>query len=246
METHHLYIGEVPAIIWGSHSTKMYLYVHGQGGNKEEGKLFAEIVTRYGYQVLSIDLPEHGERQNKPPLLEPWNVVPELSFVLKFCKQRWKELSLFANSIGAWFSMLTFSQDKLQTVLFVSPVVDMVELISDMMVWANVSELQLEKKQVIPTTFGQTLSWQYLQYAKEHLINQWSTPTKILYGEHDTLIKRSMIEDFCKKHHCELTVMQNGEHWFHTEQQLDVLTGWIDNSLVERHTRKNAEHLHTR
>lgn len=246
METQNLYINEVPAVIWGSLSSKMYLYIHGQGGNKEEGKLFAEIATKYGYQVLSIDLPEHGERENKSPSLEPWNVVPELSCVMKFCKQHWEKISLFANSIGAWFSMLAFSHDKLQAGLFVSPVVDMVELIYDMMTWANVSELQLEKEQEIPTTFGQTLSWKYLQYAKEHLIKQWNTPTKILYGKHDALVKYFTIKDFCKMHQCELTVMQNGEHWFHTKQQLDVLAGWADRSILTEHTRKNTEHLFTR
>lgn len=243
METQSLYIGKVPAIIWGSHSSKVYLYVHGQGGYKEEGKPFAEIATRYGCQILSIDLPEHGERQNKSPTLEPWNVVPELLCVMTFCKQNWEEISLFANSIGAWFSMIAFTNEKLQAGLFVSPVVDMVELISDMMSWANVSELQLEHEQIIPTTFGQTLSWQYLQYAKGHLINEWNTPTKILYGEQDALVKRSVIEAFCKKHRCELTVMQNGEHWFHTHQQLDVLTGWADRSFMTGHIRPNTGHL---
>ena len=243
METQTLYISGVPAVIWGSYSTKMYLYIHGQGGYKEEGELFAQIATKYGYQVLSIDLPEHGERQNKLPSLEPWNVVPELSCVMAFCKEHWEEISLFANSIGAWFSMLAFSYDKLQTGLFVSPVVDMVELIYDMMTWASVSESQLEKEREIPTTFGQTLSWKYLQYAKEHLIKQWNTPTKILYGEHDSLIKYSIMDDFCKTHRCELTVIKNGEHWFHTKQQLDILSGWADRSLSTEHTRKNTEYL---
>lgn len=246
MKTQNLYIDEVPAVIWGPHSSKMYLYIHGQGGYKEEGKLFAEIATKYGYQVLSIDLPQHGERQNKPPALEPWNVVPELSCVMTYCKQHWEKISLFANSIGAWFSMLAFSHQKMQRGLFVSPVVDMVELIYDMMTWANVSESQLEKEQVIPTTFGQSLSWEYLQYAKKHQINQWNTPTKILYGEHDTLIKRSDIESFCKRHQCELTIMQNGEHWFHTKQQLDVLSGWADCSLLTGNTRKQTGHLFIR
>ena len=36
------------------------------------------------------------------------------------------------------------------------------------MTWANVSELQLEQENLIPTNLGQTLSWQYWLYAKEH------------------------------------------------------------------------------
>lgn len=239
METKTLFIRGIPAVIWGPRSTKMYLYIHGQGGHKEEGKLLAEIAVKYGYQVLSVDLPEHGERQNRLPSLVPWNVIPELSCIMTFCKRHWEEISLFANSIGAWFSMLAFSHDKLQTGLFVSPVVDMVGLIYDMMTWAGVSESQLEKEQEISTSFGQTLSWKYLQYAKEHVIKDWNTPVKILYGEHDALIKHSIIEDFCRVHRCELTIMKDGEHWFHTRQQLDVLTGWIDHSLSMGSAHKN-------
>lgn len=68
MEKQNLYIGEVPAIIWGPPCPKIYLYVRGQGGNKEEGALFAEIAARHGYQILSIDLPAHGSKAEAPCL----------------------------------------------------------------------------------------------------------------------------------------------------------------------------------
>ena len=35
---------------------------------------------------------------------------------------------------------------------------------------------------VIKTSFGQTLSWEYLSYVGKHQIN-WTIPTDILYGE---------------------------------------------------------------
>ena len=53
MEQKDLCIEKIPAVIWGTHSNKMYLYVHGQGGNKKEAKDFASIAVKYGYQVLS-------------------------------------------------------------------------------------------------------------------------------------------------------------------------------------------------
>jgi hypothetical protein len=37
-------IGEIPAVIFGKHSDKVYLFIHGQGGNKEEAESFAKIV----------------------------------------------------------------------------------------------------------------------------------------------------------------------------------------------------------
>lgn len=51
METKHSYIERIPAILWGALSDKVFLYVHGQGGNKEEAENFAEIAVKYGYQV---------------------------------------------------------------------------------------------------------------------------------------------------------------------------------------------------
>ena len=55
-------IGQIPAIIWGSPAPKSYFYVHGQEGCKEEAAILANIICPHGFQVLSIDLPEHGER----------------------------------------------------------------------------------------------------------------------------------------------------------------------------------------
>ena len=60
MKTQKISIMQIPAIIWGDPSTKVYLYVHGQGGYKEEAEAFAGIASRHSCQVLSIDLPGYG------------------------------------------------------------------------------------------------------------------------------------------------------------------------------------------
>ena len=57
-----LRIGGIPALALGEPSNQVYLYVHGQNGNKEEACGVAESLQRYGCQALSIDLPGHGER----------------------------------------------------------------------------------------------------------------------------------------------------------------------------------------
>ena len=224
-------INETPAIIWGAPSNKLYLYIHGQGGCKEEAKTFSAIVCQRGWQVLSIDLPKHGDRKSEAVSFEPWNIIPELSMVMEYARCQWEDISLFANSIGAWFSMLSFQNEHIMNCLFVSPVLDMKHLISNMMNWANVSEERLKTECIIPTDFGQTLSWEYWEYVLAHPITVWKTPTKILYGENDHLIERSIVDQFVCRNNCELTVMENGEHWFHTEQQLEVLSKWITTSL---------------
>lgn len=220
-------IDGIPAIIWGVPSPKMYLYIHGQEGSKEDAYHCAKIVCRYGYQVLSIDLPEHGERKNDIHSFHPWYIVPELIAVMRFAKKHWERISLFANSIGAWFSMLSFSNDYLDNCLFVSPVLDMKQLISKMMVWANVSEEGLKRERVIPTNFNQTLSWKYWEYASCHPITKWEFPTEILYGKNDNLIECDVVEQFSRKFCCSLTIVENGEHWFHTQEQLEVMQKWI-------------------
>lgn len=231
IEMRRIQVNEIPAILWGKDSKKLYLYIHGQGGYKEEAEMFSKIVNQYGWQVLSIDLPEHGERKNEINSFDPWHVVPELSMIMEYAKSKWEKISLFANSIGAWFSMLSFEKENFWNCLFVSPVVDMKKLIAKMMNWANVSETQLEKERIIPTDFGQTLSWEYWQYVLAHPILKWKIPTKILYGEKDHLVDRQIIEEFTYKFNCDLTIMENGEHWFHTKQQLDVMHKWIKNTF---------------
>ena len=230
----------IPAVIWGVPSSKVYLYVHGQGGNKEEAAAFAEIVCRYGFQTLSIDLPEHGERKDEKAAFLPWEVVPEIQSVMEYARKQWQSVSLYANSIGAWFSMQRLASEPLQNCMFVSPVVDMVQLIQRMMGWANVTEEQLKNEKIISTSFGQTLSWDYWRYAVEHPIINWRIPTKILYGENDNMTDFDTIRQFAVKFYCDLTVMKNSGHWLHTEQELTVLKKWIkDNFKI----RKNPEQI---
>ncbi len=231
MYKQNISIGKVPAIIWGKSSKRIFLYIHGQGGNKEEAAAFSDIVCQRGFQVLSIDLPEHGQRKSDTDSFDPWHTVPELKTVMKYAKKHWQNISLFANSIGAWFSMLSFSNENLDQCLFVSPVVDMKQLVSKMMKWANVSETQLQQELIIPTDFGQTLSWEYWQYILKHPITKWIFPTSILYGENDNLVDRDSVEYFSQKFKCNLTVVENGEHWFHTEKQLKVLDDWAKRNI---------------
>jgi len=233
MEKKCFQIHGIPAILRGSRSDKLYLYIHGQAGRKEEAETFAHIGCHYGWQVLSIDLPEHGERKRETNSFDPWHVVPELSSVMEYVKGRWTHISLFANSIGAWFGMLSFENEPFEKSLFVSPILDMNQLISDMMLRANVSETELERERMIPTSSGQTLSWEYFLYAQNHPITKWKVPTAILYGEHDELTDRNVVEKFVQRFNCNLTIMKNGEHWFHTSEQLEVLNNWIKTCLRE-------------
>ena len=102
----------------------------------------------------------------------------------------------------------------------------MERLIADMMIWANVTEDELKEKKEIQTTFGETISWDYLCYVRENPII-WKIPTHILYGEKDNLIPYGTILEFVQRATSTLSIMKNGEHWFHTEEQMKFLDEWI-------------------
>ena len=109
---------------------------------------------------------------------------------------------------------------------FSFPVVDREALICNMMQWSHVTEQELAEKREIATNFGETLSWEYLCYVRQHPII-WNVQTCILYGEHDHLTSIETVSAFARQHHADLTVMPGGEHWFHTEEQMRFLDQWI-------------------
>ena len=126
--------------------------------------------------------------------------------------------------------MHALAEKKISQAMFISPIVNMEKLITDMMMWANVTEDALQRKKEIPTAFGETLSWEYLCYVREHPI-KWSIPTCILYGGKDHLTSRETISEFTARIGASLTVMEDGEHWFHTDAQMKVLDNWISNAM---------------
>lgn len=224
MKTQQFLIGQIPAVLYGEHAERLWLFLHGQMGHKEEAEAFAKIVCPKGAQVLSMDLPGHGARQGRNEELNPWTVVPELQAVMDWARVRWDSISLRANSIGTYFAMLAF--DAPDKALLVSPILDMERLILDMMGWANVTERELSEKGEIATSFGQTLSWAYLCYVRKHPVHDWQCPICILYAGQDNMTSRQTVEEFTLQHGAQLTIMDNVEHWFHTPEQRKVLQAW--------------------
>lgn len=223
--------GHTPYLCYGQTSDQVCLFLHGQSGHKEEGERFAQIANPKGWQVVAIDLPQHGQRQGGAEPFLPWVVVPELEQVWQELQGRWKRIALRANSIGAWLAMLALAGKPVDTCLFVSPVVDMENLIQTMMTWAGVTEERLEREREIPTDFGQTLSWDYLKYVRQHPVHALSAHTNILYGDQDNLVPQPVVEYFARAEGAHLTVYPGGEHWFHTPEQMKVMGTWEERCL---------------
>ena len=223
--------GHTPYLCYGQTSDQVCLFLHGQSGHKEEGERFAQIANPKGWQVVAIDLPQHGQRQGGAEPFLPWVVVPELEQVWQELQGRWKRIALRANSIGAWLAMLALAGKPVDTCLFVSPVVDMENLIQTMMTWAGLTEERLEREREIPTDFGQTLSWDYLKYVRQHPVHALSAHTNILYGDQDNLVPQPVVECFARAEGAHLTVYPGGEHWFHTPEQMKVMGTWEERCL---------------
>lgn len=234
MTNQKLTIDGIPAIIWGENSPKVFIAIHGNMSNKSDDVILilAEKLTQLGYQVLSFDLPEHGERKNDKAPCKVQNCVKELSAMMEYVKAKWDNISLFACSMGAYFSLLAYKDVDLKQCLFLSPVVDMERIINNMMSWFSISEAQLQAEKEVSTPIGQVLYWDYYCYVKEHPINSWSKPTAILYGSADDLCEFDRVSSFAQHYNCDLTVMEQGEHYFHTEEQLGFFKRWIENHII--------------
>jgi len=190
------------------------LYIHGKDGNAAESEHYKPLFP--SYKVTGLDY----------QTFTPWETGKEIRTAVEALKGSHENILLIANSVGAFFSMNAGIDSLIQKAYFISPIVDMEKLIGDMMAWAKVTEEALKNKGVIHTEFGEDLSWDYLTYVRNHPV-EWTAPTKILYGGKDNLTSLETISSFAKEHNAYLTVMENGEHWFHTEEQMRFLDDWI-------------------
>ena len=231
METKRIKINNIPSIIWGEKSSKVFIATHGNMSNKEDKviEILANKVTNKGYQLISFDLPEHGERKiDTNYLCKVQNCVNDLKQIIEYAKANYNKINIWACSIGAYFSLLAYKNEDLKQCLFLSPVVNMKIIIENMMLWSNTTEKELNEKQEIKTDFGQTLYWDYYLYVKENPITNWNKKTYILYGNKDNMQNESIIKDFSNEFNCDLTILKNGEHYFHTEEQLNFYNDWLD------------------
>lgn len=192
----------------------LVIYVHGKGGNFAEAEHYKPLFP--DFDVIGFDYKAET----------PWDAKNEFAAFLDSAVPGYDQVYLIANSIGAFFSMMSLSASPITKAYFISPMVDMEKLICDMMMWTGVSEDELREKKTIATNFGETLSWEYLCYVRNNPI-QWNVPTQILYGSKDNLVSLETITKFADKINAPLTIMESGEHWFHTDEQMEFLDKWI-------------------
>ncbi|WP_036938429.1 alpha/beta hydrolase [Pseudobacteroides cellulosolvens] len=228
-----LTIEGIPAILWGEASERLFIAIHGNMSSKDDDAIviFAQEAVDKGYQVLSFDLPEHGDRKDEDYKCKVQNCVSDLTAIMIYAQTISSNISLFACSMGAYFSLLAYRDLPLEHCLFLSPILNMERIINNMMTWFNVSEEKLKAEEEIETPIGQTLYWDYYCYVKSHPIENWDKPTAILYGSDDNLTEVNVIYEFVKRYNCKLNVLEQGEHYFHTDEQLLYFRQWLKDNI---------------
>lgn len=226
----HTNINNIPAIKWGDFTGKTILAIHGFMSHKADTniRLLAEHATHKGYQVFSIDLPEHGDRKDGAKL-NPWTCKEELRAIYDTLMIEPTEISLYGCSIGAYMSMMALADKDIARSFFLSPVVNMKFLIEGMMGAFNITFEQLENEKHISLPDGQFLDWDYYSYVCAHPLC-WNAPTDILWGFEDNLMPEVVIDQFGAK--CSACVTKvNSEHFFHTPEQLSLYTDWLNDRM---------------
>lgn len=193
---------------------KCLVYIHGKGGSVDEAEHYKPLFA--GYEVIGFDYQAQM----------PWEAKSEFATFFSNLSAEYEEIVLMANSIGAFFAMHSLQNIPITEAYFISPIADMENLIKNMMLRANVTEVELQQKETVSTEFGETLSWEYLSWVRTHPI-EWNKPTHVLYGSNDNLQSLKDIKNFAAKIGADITVMPSGEHWFHTKEQMHFLDGWI-------------------
>ena len=193
---------------------KAFVYIHGKGGSAEEAEHYKPLFK--DREVVGFDYKSQT----------PWEAKDEFSKYFDALESKYDSVVFAANSIGAFFAMNAGIDRMTEKAYFISPIADMEKLICDMMKRAGVTERELKAKNVIYTDSGEEISWEYLTYVREHPI-KWNVPTKILYGSSDCLTSLDTIKEFAETHKADLTVMNGGEHWFHTDEQMRFLDDWL-------------------
>ena len=129
--------------------------------------------------------------------------------------------------MGAFFSLLTYPKEPIEKALFLSPVVDMMRVIENMMARFGVTQERLKKEQTIVSPDGQKMYWDYYCYVKEHSVGEWKVPTYLLYGSQDSMCESDTIYKFAERYSCDLEIVEGAEHFFHTEEQMQALDRWL-------------------
>ena len=193
------------------------VYIHGLYGNGGESNLYSLYSNKY--DVIGLDYIDGN----------PWEVKDKIVEEFSKIYQKYKNVYVISNSIGAFYTYMYLSNFNIKKAFFISPLVNMKETIERMMKKHKIALDILKEKKIIPLDSGETLSFDFYQSLEND--DNWNTKTYILYGEKDKIVDHNSIFRFVANHNASLTVMKNGDHYFHTPGQLKFIKKWINEYL---------------
>ena len=199
------------------HHEACIVYIHGLYGNSSEANFYSFFLKKY--DVVGLNYSDGN----------PWEVKETIISEFSKISKKYKEVYVIANSIGAFYAYMYLSSFNIKSAFFISPLVNMKSMIEKMMKKNKISIEQLLTEGFITLDDGQTLSYDF--YLSLNKKDNWNIKTHILYGEKDRLVDINSIVDFITNHNASLTIMKNGEHYFHTPGQLKFIKKWINEYL---------------
>ena len=112
----------------------LVVYVHGKGGSAQEAEHYKTLFPNH--EAIVFDYRSQT----------PWEAKKEFPAFFAEQRGRCEHLTLVANSIGAFFALSSLDETLVDRAYFISPIVDMENLICNMMQWSNVTEQELAEK----------------------------------------------------------------------------------------------------
>lgn len=58
----------------------------------------------------------------------------------------------------------------------------------------------------------------------------------------DVVVDESVYESFLANHDCHVEITEEGEHWFHTPQQMNVMKKW-EETVIYKNIKKNGKRM---
>ena len=211
-EPEELILDGIPALRWGEPGGRAVIGVHGQFSNRRDPVMaqYGDVIASRGDQLISFDLPAHGDRQDDKAF-NPIEASPEVRTFARLARSQSTEVSLLANSIGAYFSLCDTPAGTFERAWLISPLLDLEYYIRDMMAEYSVTDEQLEAQTVIDTPRG-VLDWPYLRFVEEHPA-KLDTPIWIIRGDQDEMVPLGILSRFVGAPGVELVQIEGGQHF---------------------------------
>ena len=147
---------------------EIVVYVPGKGGSAQEAEHYKALFPNC--EVIGFDY--HAR--------SPWEATEEFSGFFAAVRKRCGKLTLVANSIGAFLSLSSLNEKLVDTAYFISPVVDMEQLICNMMQWADVW-----RNAVVEISLLCPRASDFMENPYPHFV--WGKGCSDLHGNHKSL-----------------------------------------------------------